>query len=510
MIERFYLKDFLSFSEAEVELQGGVVVFSGPSGSGKSILMSSILASFGLDSCDASLCESSVANAIDFEGNEELNIFKAIKKGNTRYFINSQSVSKKEISHISSKFIRHLSLKDYSDFEPQNLLELLDSMVAQKDSSIALLKKDYALSFERYKSLKKELSNIESEQKHLNELKEFAAFEIDKLTKTKLKIGEDEELLEIKKDLSKKEKVELSIEDANAIFAYEHSVYKTLDLLEVDSAFFSDAMNELRAILQNTQELFSSLDDVDIESVLDRLEVLSDIKRRYGSIEEATRYLEQKKIELNKYETIDIQKDEIEKELQVLQKDINAKATQLTLLRVSEIDSFDKKLNYYLGELYLREGSVVLLDDELSFSGADRVEVKLKGTELSKLSSGEFNRLRLAILAIKAQFLNTSGGVLFLDEIDANLSGEESMSVAKVLKELSKSFQIFAISHQPQLTSVANQHFLVYKDDQNSYVKELGFDERVEEIARIISSDTITQEARGFAKELLQRASGDN
>jgi len=93
---------------------------------------------------------------------------------------------------------------------------------------------------------------------------------------------------------------------------------------------------------------------------------------------------------------------------------------------------------------------------------------------------------------------------LMLDEIDANLSGEESMSVAKVLKKLAKHFQIFVISHQPQLTSMGDQHFLIYKDGNISHTKELNFNERIDEIARIISGDSISKEAKKFAKELLE------
>jgi len=137
-------------------------------------------------------------------------------------------------------------------------------------------------------------------------------------------------------------------------------------------------------------------------------------------------------------------------------------------------------------------------------SGMDNLEIKLNATELSKISTGEFNRLRLAILALKSEFMSSNGGVLMLDEIDANLSGEESMSVAKVLKQLSKHFQIFVISHQPQLTSMGDQHFLVYKDGMISKTKELNFDEKVDEIARIISGENISQEAKKFARELLE------
>jgi DNA repair protein RecN (Recombination protein N) len=132
------------------------------------------------------------------------------------------------------------------------------------------------------------------------------------------------------------------------------------------------------------------------------------------------------------------------------------------------------------------------------------VVLGLEGTQLDKLSSGEFNRLRLALLALKVERMEGQGGVLMLDEIDANLSGEESMSVAKVLRHLTKNYQIFVISHQPQLTSMGDQHFLVYKED-HSRVRELTHEERIEEIARIISGEAIGEEARGFAQNLLKR-----
>ena len=97
--------------------------------------------------------------------------------------------------------------------------------------------------------------------------------------------------------------------------------------------------------------------------------------------------------------------------------------------------------------------------------GIDTLCVNLGKVDLKKISSGEYNRLRLAFLATHNEFLLSSGGVLILDEIDANLSGKEAMSVANVLKALSEKYQIFAISHQPQLSSRANQHILVFKDN---------------------------------------------
>ena len=508
MIERFYLKDFLSFKEVELDLNNGLIVFSGPSGSGKSILMNSILSSLGVSSCEASLCESSVTWQLDGEDtgieNDEINVFKHIRKEKSRYFINNQTVSKKSMSQLGSKYIRHLSLKDFSDFENENLLSMLDDRAQSKGGGMHALKLKYKDAFFEYKSVKKNLEQIEEEERRIVELKEFAAFEIKKIEDINPTLSEDEELIEIKKELSKKEKVLENIEAANAIFEHEYKVSSALESLDVDTSFFDDAINELRAILDNAQDRFAALDDVDIEEVLDRIEALSGLKRRYGSIEEAIEYKENKKLELQKYENIETTKDDLTlkaKNLSLLVEDL---ADQISVLRAKELKSFESDLNAYLRELYLRDAEIELKVVELDAFGKDFMKIKLNKTELQKVSTGEFNRLRLAILAMKSEYMDQNGGVLMLDEIDANLSGEESMSVARVLRQLSRHFQIYVISHQPQLTSMGDQHFLVYKDGVESKVKELDLNGKIQEIARIISGENVSNEAREFAKELLE------
>jgi len=508
MIERFYLKDYLSFKETELNLETGLVVFTGPSGSGKSILMESILSSLGGATCDASLCESSVTWDIDEEStgieNDDINVFKHIKKEKSRYFVNNQSLSKKAIGAIASKYLRHLSLKDFSDFENENLLTILDDRVGVKSKKIVKLKATYQKSFLEYQEVKHELKIIEEEERKIVELKEFAAFEIKKIEDINPTTGEDEELSDIKRQLSKKEKVLESLSSAMEIFNHEHLVSAALDSLDTESSFFDDAMNELRAVFDTATEKFSALDDLDIEEILNRIEEISGLKRRYGSIEEALLYKEQKKLELAKYENIEIAKSDLEERYSKLTLEIETLANELSELREKGLVSFASSLNTYLSNLYLRDADVRLERKVYTLHGQDELNIKLNATELTKISTGEFNRLRLAILALKSELMSKNGGVLMLDEIDANLSGEESMSVAKVLKQLSKFFQIFVISHQPQLTSMGDQHFLVYKDGSISKTKELNFDEKVDEIARIISGENISNEAKKFAHELLE------
>ncbi|WP_457747837.1 AAA family ATPase [Sulfurimonas sp.] len=508
MIERFYLKDYLSFKEVELNLASGLVVFTGPSGSGKSILMESILASVGGTSCDATLCESSVTWELDEEEcgieSDDVNVFKHIKKEKSRYFINNQSLSKKAMSSVATKYLRHLSLKDFSDFQNENLLDILDDRIALKEKNIYNLREDFRRTYTEYHWTEHELKVIEDEERKIVELKEFAAFEIKKIVDVAPVVGEDEELLEIKKELSRKEKVLESIAQANEIFNYEHLVSSALENIDAQSSFFDDAMNELRAVFDGVQERFNALEDVDVEEVLNRIEELSGLKRRYGSIEEALAYKEQKSIELEKYENIEIQKHDLAQKYEKLSIEVENLAKKLTALRQKELPDFQKDLNTYLKNLYLREAKIEMKKIAYNKLGVDELSISLNGVALEKISTGEFNRLRLAVLALKSEFMNKNGGVLMLDEIDANLSGEESMSVARVLKQLSKHFQIFVISHQPQLTSMGEQHFLIYKDGTISKTKELNHDERVDEIARIISGENISYEAKNFAKELLE------
>ena len=510
MIERFYMKNCLTFREVELELQSGLIVFSGPSGSGKSVLMRSILGSVGFDDALAEVSASSVTWQIDeaatgFE-NEEINILKQVKKENVRYFLNAQSISKKSLHAISKNYLRLLSLKDYSDFEQANMLHILDQQVVKEDATYSETLLLYQKEFQHYQNCRHELNQLLEKERRIEEHKEFAAFELAKIDAVNPKVDEYENLLEIKRTLSQKEKAEEKLTQAESFFEKEHLITDALNSLDVDSAFFDDAMNELRAIFEQSRSNFMDLEGEDIESVLNRLEELSDLKIRYGSIEEAIAYRDEKAKEVQKYENFNAEKERLTKEVDALYKDVMELADYISIKRSATLFDLNKAINGYLKQLYLSGAEMTLSHGDFMSTGQDRVDFNLKGTALEKVSAGEFNRLRLALLALQSESMQGQGGVLMLDEIDANLSGEESMSVARVLRQLSKHFQIFVISHQPQLTSMGEQHFMVEKDEYST-VRELNQAERIEEIARMISGDTVSNEAKNFAKELLESAS---
>ena len=509
MITRIYLKDCLSFEEVDLEFKKGLNIFTGPSGAGKSILMQAILSLFALTEVKANIGEvllndSKISDeSYDLSYDDDI-IIKSIKKDKVRYFLNNQSVSKKNLNDFSLKLIKHLTLKDTSEFDSFKLLDFLDKLTLQKKKEFRKIKEDFNTSYKKLVYVKKELQKILDDESKLEDLKEFARFEIDKIEQINPSIDEYEELNLVKKRLAKKEKIELAIKKASGIMEFNQNVTAALELMEVDSSFFDETMNELNNVFEKFNDSLHELDDINIENVLDRIEKLSALQKRFGSIEECLKYKEQKKEELASYENIFFQKEKLEKEFNELNTNLILLAKEISQYRKESSLILEKKINEYLKFLYLSNAKIIINEKSLDFSGFDEVSFELNGVSLETISSGEYNRLRLALLTSMSEFDIVDNGILFLDEIDANLSGKESDAISKVLKKLSNSYQIFAISHQPQLTSSADQHFLVDKVSGKSFVKELNNNEKVNEIARMISGEKVTPEALDFAKNLLK------
>jgi len=506
MINRVYLKNLISFDEVEIELEKGLVVLSGPSGAGKSLFMNSILSTFGYGTAEASLCEVLVTKPKNmqseaFELEEEITL-KTIKKEKVRYSIDGQNISKKVLNGMFTPFVQFLSVRDKSGFESSALLKLIDSELLVKDKSFKKLFKEYQSRYSNYKIKMTELEKIQSDEAKLLELIEFTEFEIEKIESVKPIVGEDEELLKVKQQLSRIDKINDALESANGIFGYEESVSEIYRLLEKDDSVFSEMMNQLRADFEEIESLSDELAEVDIESVLDRLEKISALKNRYGSIEEAIAYVEVKRQELAGYQNIEKDKSMLLSFLEMELTELNILAGKISSARKTKALALQKPLKKYLAELKLPELTFVFSSNALESTGADTVGVDMNGSTANKLSGGEFNRVRLALMVVALSGVK-EGGVLILDEIDANVSGDESIAIANMIAKLSEVYQIFAISHQAHLASKAKQHLLVSKSKGKSRVTILDNKGQVAEIARIIGGEKPNAEAVSFAEKLL-------
>ncbi len=507
MIQRVHLKGLLSFETVTLNFVPGLVVLSGPSGAGKSVLMGSILSGFGVSSAEAALCEVLLerpagVRSDTYELDEEL-VIRSLKKERTRYYLNEQQISKKALHLLLGSHLHYLSVRESGGFGSDQLLTLLDGILIKQDKGYKKLRKSYQKRYRHYKEKERALTEILSQEKEHTDLIEFTRFEIHKIKEIDPRKDEDITLLALKKQLSKIDKLNEALAQAEAIFGMESAVSEVFALAEREGGYFWDAMNQLRADFEEMQSLAEELEETDVEALLDRLEKIEELKRRYGSIEEAIRYRETKERELEGYERIDEDKSMLERFLALEWAELSTLAGRMTQVRTLQAEKLAERTCGYLSRLKLPEVSFRFAQAALGERGADSVDMVLAQSSTATLSGGEHNRLRLALMVASLELGGGEDGVIVLDEIDANVSGDESIAIADMIATLSSRYQIFAISHQPHLASKAAQHILIEKTEGKSTAVILDREGRIKELSRIIGGEMPNQEAVAFARKLL-------
>lgn len=529
MITKLSIESSPIFGNLELRFREGFCVFSGASGSGKSVLMESLLSCFGLREPNAPNIETDLLlspaflEQLGLEG-ELLNI-KIVKKDKTRYFVNFAPIAKKTLSDLLGQHIKHIHSRGGDELDLCSLIALLDSYCEKSHSTHRETLQRLSTEFGTLKEAKSTLKDLESKESHTAQLKEIAEFEINKISTLSPKEGEYENLLALKKTLSHKEKIKEAIAKAQEAFSHTNEILSALNTLnikqdlqneakkadeatdeanEIDEVrtHLSQSLNDAQSLLEREQSRLDELDEIDSEAMLHRISALSELIHRYGSISNALSALQSKKAELETLQNFESHKKQLHSQIATLQSSLKSLCESLNQNRAKSLPALQSHLEQLCSELKLPSPIVSLSPKELDSSGDLGVEIRLANSSIDTLSAGEFNRLRLAIMCLRAR-LNKAQGVLILDEIDANLSGEESEGVAKVLKELSKSYQVFAISHQTNMPSLADAHFLVEKGKEKSSITLLNYEGRVRELARMVSGANITNEAIEFAKTRL-------
>lgn len=511
MINRILIHNSPAFKEVELYLQGGFNVFSGASGSGKSVFMESLLAIFGIKESNADLIEANIdLSHIKFDwdsygipnDSENEIVLSILKKDKTRYFLNHTSSSRKRLNDIVSGFAKHISTKGGDELSAQNLLKILDNFIAKTHRMHLDLLKKYEQDFILLQEAQKQLKDLESKEANIATLKEFATFEIQKIESIQPKEGEYEELLALKKMLSKQERIKEQMYKVREALNATQSFEEFLSLIDEQCPTLLDGLSEFEAVVETQEERLSEIETLDPESMLDKITAYAELNRRFGGVKEALTYMEEQKQKLKEYENLHFDKQELEKQIKTLSESCKSGAKELFINRSKSLDALNAKITQFCTQLRLKPSALELQKVEMQKSGNCELVLKLSGADISVLSSGEYNRLRLAIMCIDTE-LTPRSGILVLDEIDANLSGEESEGVARILKTLSKDYQIFAISHQTHMPSLADTHYLVKKSKDSSIITKLDFEGRVKEIARMISGANITNEAMEFARKHL-------
>lgn len=471
------------------------------------------------------------------------------KKGFSRNFINDTPVSNSDLQEFGNLIIDiHSQNEHQSLLNKDTHLEILDNFLSDKK-----ITEDFGSEYENYKSEVNKFNELINKKDSLMERKVFIEFQMKEINDVNPQTDEDSQL---ENELSKLENSEEISTALNAslqrLYDGDDNIIAGLSLTIKELKKISKYDSELEKLIADVESSYISLKDVSstlseyneslnfdavrIEQIRDRLGALNFLKKKYKlSVNELIDKSAALAEELNLTENFDYEIDQMKKKIDENKKSLFKSALKLSESRKKAIKDLQKSVNSFLKEVGLESAEFKVehkyyqgREDELftdkkdkekvliTSSGIDDIEFLLmtnKGSDFSPLrktaSGGEISRIMLSIKAALSGRDNIP--ILVFDEIDAGISGRIAGKVGKLLKDLSKSHQIISITHLPQIAAKSENHLYVSKTetkDKNktetvAEIKILTDEEKVTEVAKMLSGENVTKASLQSARELV-------
>lgn len=532
MLESLHVKNYVLIDNLDLDFSNGFTAITGETGSGKSIMLGALSLLLGkkADKDDVRLGFESAEisgifsikherarkwlddHSIELEDGTIL-VRRVIKEnGRSIYTINGSSITRSEGEDLGALLV-DISSQHAKQFLSKS--DVLRQMVDEASMSSGVLN-EYLTCFQKYKNKLKEQEELDSFLKKSNEEADYIRFCLDELEKADLKIGEEDDLKERLAVMTSSEFLAQTVSDIQTeLKTAGSSLDESLSLMhkaEKKDAKLLDYATRLENISIECDDIKQSLRDYmdsisfseyELEEKNERLATIQKIKRRFGpSIEDALKLKDEYKKKLDKFENGEELQKEIKREVETLEIKCNELANRLSGLRKKGAKKLAHEIEQNLHSLGMKAASMeILIEDSgaLQQFGKDKISFMIaanKGEKFSEIqnssSGGELSRLMLALkVALKGK-----GDIetLLFDEIDSGIGGTVANNVALELLKLSKMQQVVAITHLAQIASKADRHFVVFKEEKNgrtiSHIKEIKGEERVKEIARLLSGDT--------------------
>jgi DNA repair protein RecN (Recombination protein N) len=548
MLNQLHIQNFALIQDLELNLKSGLNIITGETGAGKSILLGALGLLSGKRSDvsvirgDAKKCviegafkvddyglESFFeAHDIEFEANTIIRREIALS-GKSRSFVNDSPVTLSVLKELGSFLIDiHSQHSNLVLADPKFSFLLLDSYANQKD----LLAK-YQVEFRVWQKVKKQLDHLLEQQKREQLNLEFNQFQLKELTDATLKAGELESLEKEFEVLNNAEEIkEYSSEVAQKILYGNGSVQNILQDCEQSlgklSGFdedyselhdrLSSSLIELRDIAEDLQDRCRGLsgDANRVKTIDDRLGLLFGLQKKFNV--SSVEYLIERQEELTKIiASVEGGDDDIlalTKEIAVKENSLKEKASNLRKGRTKATKAINKEVISDLHLMGISQAQIdfEISDNELTSYGFDLITILFsanKGKELSGLSKtasgGELSRVMLSLKRILSS--KSALPTIVFDEIDTGVSGEVADKMGGIMKYMGSTMQVLTITHLPQIAAKGDAHYKVFKSHDTaittSQLKELNKEDRIEEIAQMLSGAKITQAALDNAAELL-------
>jgi DNA repair protein RecN (Recombination protein N) len=549
MLISLNISNFAVFENETINFEPGFNVFTGETGSGKSVLIDALSLILGERSSKDLIRKgkkSALIEAIfDISGNKDLEeILESnnIEISQEDYLIISRELLEngKSINKINRRTVPLNMLKDVgkylidiygqfgheSLFKKENHIILLDSLVKKELTPMfevySSLYQEHSKKCREIETIKDKLENKDLKIEQLN-------YEINEIEDADLKAEEEDELLKEIKKLSNVQEIKGSLYEANKILSASagmNNVYTILNKIKTYDQSLENFLSRLDILLEE-QQFFAhdlrdysdklDLDESKLNFIENRMSLISRLKRKYGyTIDKIIEYKNSSQEELNILLEADAKLSMLQKEKDILYKDLNKCAEEISKTRKSAASMLEKQILKELDDLNMKNIKFkVDIEKRNSFAadGIDQVEFLIStnvGSDLNSVqkvvSGGEASRIMLAFKKITSDI--ESDQTMIFDEIDSGISGKTSQMSGIKMNYISVNHQVICVTHSPQIASISRNHFFIEKKvvEGNTYstVRKLDKENRIYEIARLLSGMKITDKSLNNAKELIE------
>ncbi len=549
MLQNLRIQNFALIEETEVRLNQGLTVITGETGAGKSILLGALGLTLGNRADVSSLHDKTKKCIIEaqfnikayhlksfFESNElDFEELTSIRReitpeGKSRAFINDTPTTLNVLKELGDQLIDIHSQHETLLLKETNFqFELVDAF-AQTTQLFA----DYKKQFSQLTKLKKQLEELTAQELQAKKELDYFQFQFNELDEAAIKVGVQQQLEEESETLENAEFIKGNLSKSSlAINGGDENIVSALAMvkqqLQSVSKFgkqFNELFERVNSVSIELKELAKDIDvceedvvydNIRLEEVNTQLDKLNRLLKKHGVNTEEELLLIKDEIEtkLQQFSSLELSIEKTNKEIVALEKQCKTLAKDLSDKRQKSTAGIEQNIKTMLTSLSMANAQFKI-DlkplDSLTSNGLDAISFLFtanKGADFKELhktaSGGELSRLMLCLKALLAE--RTALPTIIFDEIDTGVSGDVADKIGNILFAMGKTMQVITITHLPQMASKGSNHLFVYKSDNKdkttSSIKQLNKEERIAEIAKMLSTGTPTETALKNAKELL-------
>ena len=551
MLLEISIKNFAIIESISLNFEKGMTVLTGETGAGKSIIIDAMNMMLGarattevirhgapkaeiegLFSIESNRALEEIFDEQGLELSDEIIIRREIlQNGRSISRVNGQMVNLSVLRTIGQQLVDIHGQHDQEELmRPHRHIQMLDEF---GDASFFELKEAYQMSFDNYRRMRKQVLDIKKNQQEHKARIEMLEFQMAEIEAANLKAGEDVTLNQERDRLLNHKHIADTLTNAysmldNEEFSSLANVRSAMNDMESLEEFdpeyreISNSLSESYYVLEDiTKRLESIIDDLDFDGnrlmqVESRLDLIHTITRKYGgSVDDVLEYFAKITDEYNLLTGNNLSSEDMEIELKKLEKNLVDLAGQVAQARHKIAQDLEAEIKQELQDLYMEKAQFQVRFSQGKFSreGNESVEFYIStnpGENFKPLvkvaSGGELSRL---MLAIKSAFSRKEGKTsIVFDEVDTGVSGRVAQAIAQKIHKIGQNGQVLAISHLPQVIAIADYQFFIEKISNEhstvSTVRLLTVEERIEEVAKMLAGENVTEAALNQARELLQ------